>query len=360
MRTITNLMNVLNINDINPRAAGSTLMVMATLLVVNISSAWAQNDAPMDHRNHEAMSAPANTSMDMPGMNDKAPTMDHSSMDHSTMNHSTDNSVDSTADSSANSAMDHSTGHSMDHGNNRMQGGSAPSDARDPHAYSGGYDFGPMPRLRLADEYNFGAFMMNRFEAVRSDDNTWATYDFQARYGRDYNRVVLKAEGDIDSGTLEEGTTELLWGHAVDTFWDAQLGVRHDSGEGPNRSWLAIGAQGLAPYWFEMDATFYIGDEGRTALALEAEYELLITQKLILQPRLEANVYGKNDAERALGSGLSDIAVGIRLRYEVRREFAPYVGIEWIGRFGDTADYLRAAGESKDETTAVAGVRFWF
>jgi copper resistance protein B len=240
-----------------------------------------------------------------------------------------------------------------------MQGGSAPPDARDPHAYSGGYSFGP-DRLRLADEHGFGSLLMDRFEAVRSDGNTSVAYDLQAWYGRTYDRVVLKAEGEYDDGRFEEASTELLWGHAVATFWDTQLGVRHDGGEGPNRTWLAFGVQGLAPYWFELDATGYIGEGGRTALNLEAEYELLLTQKWILQPRIEADFHGKDDRERGIGSGLSEIAAGVRLRYEIRREFAPYLGVEWAGTFGDTKDLARAAGEDASETRLVAGLRFWF
>ena len=121
-----------------------------------------------------------------------------------------------------------------------------------------------------------------------------------------------------------------------------------------------FGIQGLAPYWFEVDADVYVGDEGRTALRLDAEYELLLTQKLILQPRIEANFYGKRDAERALGAGLSDLTVAVRLRYELWREFAPYVGIERAGKFGATAEYARAAGEETKETRLVASVRFRF
>lgn len=246
----------------------------------------------------------------------------------------------------------------MDHGS--MQGGSAPPDARDPHAYSDGLTFGPDRQLKLADEHSFYSILVNRLEAVDTRDRTTGQYDLQAWFGRDYNRVVLKAEGEIYGGRFEEARTELLWGHAVVAYWNTQLGVRYDSGTGPGRGWLAFGIQGLAPYWFEIDATAYAGEEGRSALRLSAEYELLLTQKLILQPRVEASLYGKRDTERALGSGLSDLAVGIRLRYEIRREFAPYIGIEWAGKFGGTADYARAAGEDTDETRLVAGLRFWF
>ena len=270
------------------------------------------------------------------------------------------------AEAEAMAGMDHAVMQDDDQGMNMggaagtMQGGSAPADARDPHAYSDGYGFGSIPRPRFADEQNFAMLRMDRLEAVRSDNNTSGLYDLQAWFGRTYDRLVLKAEGSVDNGKLEEASTELLWGHAVATYWDAQLGLRYDSGEEPNRGWLALGVQGLAPYWFELDITGYVGEQGRTALSLEAEYEILFTQRLILQPRLEADVYGKEDAERGTGAGLSDVSAGLRLRYEIRREFAPYAGVEWAGRYGGTADYARAAGLDSSEARAVAGVRFWF
>jgi len=257
-------------------------------------------------------------------------------------------------------ATDNDSGMDMGGATGAMQGGSAPADARDPHAYSDGYDFGAIPRPRFADEQNFASLWMDRFEAVRSENNTSLLYDLQAWFGRDYDRLVLKAEGTLDDGKLDESSTELLWGHAVATYWDGQLGLRYDSGDGSSRSWLAFGLQGLAPYWFEVDITGYIGEQGRTALSLEAEYEILFTQRLILQPRLEADVYGKDDAERGIGAGLSEVAAGLRLRYEVRREIAPYVGVEWAGKYGGSADYARAAGVDSSEMRAVAGVRFWF
>ena len=245
-------------------------------------------------------------------------------------------------------------------GTRTMQGGSPPPDARDPHAYSDGYGFPDSPRLHLADEANFASLLADRLERVRTDDNVSAFYDLQAWYGRDYDRAVIKAEGEYDNGEVVDATTELLWGHAVAAFWDAQLGVRYDSGEDPDRTWLAFGVQGLAPYWFEVDATAYVGESGRTALNLETVYDLLLTQKLILQPRVEADWYGKRDARRGLGDGLSEVKAGLRLRYEIRREFAPYVGLEWARKFGETRDFARAAGQQSSEARIVAGLRFWF
>jgi copper resistance protein B len=241
-----------------------------------------------------------------------------------------------------------------------MQGGTAPIDARDPHAYSDGYDFGPIPPPQMADEGYMGGLLVDRLEGAHSRDNSFNAYDLQGWLGKDYNKLVLKAEGEAEGGKLQEARTELLWGHALATYWDTQLGLRYDSGLAPDRKWLALGVQGLAPYWFEVDAAAYIGEQGRTALRLSAEYELLLTQKLILQPRVEANFYGQQDAARELGSGLSSLVTGVRLRYEIRREFAPYVGVEWGGKFGGTADYARAAGMRTKETRVVAGVRFWY
>ncbi len=235
-----------------------------------------------------------------------------------------------------------------------------PSVPRDPHAYAGGYEFSQFPMRHESAALKIGLLRFDRFEWVRNDDDTAIVYDLQAWYGVDHNRAVIKAEGDVDDGRLEDARTELFWSRAVAVFWDAQIGLRHDGGQGPDRVWLAAGIQGLAPYWFDVDVTAYAGDKGRTALSFEAEYELLFTQKLILQPRFEANLYGKGDEERGLGSGLSDISAGLRLRYEFRREFAPYVGIEWVGKYGGSADYARAAGLDAKETRAVAGARFWF
>ena len=314
-------------------AGGQVILTAAALMAFNPSAVRAQEPAP----------GAAMTVAEM----DSMPGMDHSKMGHDAMTTGTGQDMEQD--------MAPADGMSRD----RMQGGSAPANARSPD-YSEGLGFGDIPRPVLADEHNFASLLVDRLEAVKTDDNTSATYDLQAWYGRDYDRAVLKAEGDLDDGRLEEAQTELLWGHAIATFWDTQLGVRFDSGDGPNRSWLAFGVQGLAPYWFEVDTTAYLGEQGRTALSIEAEYELLLTQKLILQPRIEADLYGKSDTERGLGSGLSDLSLGLRLRYEIRREIAPYLGVEWARKFGETEDLARTAGEDIRETRFVAGLRFWF
>lgn len=264
------------------------------------------------------------------------------------------------------------SGHDMaavNHDSMSIQGGPTSTDGRDPHEYAGGYtlDSGkyvlPGPReLKLADEHNFGSLLVDRLEHVRPRDNgeSKTAYGIQAWFGRDYDRIVIKAEGEHARGQLQEARTELLWSHAIASYWDAQLGLRQESGVGPDRGWLALGVQGLAPYWFGVDATAYLGRNGRTALRLGTEYELLLTQRLILQPRAEFNLYGNGDLDRGIGSGLSDGVFGLRLRYEVSRQFAPYVGVESITKYGQTADLARNAGEPAGGTSWVTGLRFWF
>ena len=153
---------------------------------------------------------------------------------------------------------------------------------------------------------------------------------------------------------------QLLYGHAFAPWWELVVGVRRDFGPGPSRDWAAFGIQGLAPYRLDVEATAYLGESGRTALRLEAEYELLLTNRLVLQPLVQLDLYGKEDPATGTGSGLSEMEAGLRLRYEIRREFAPYVGVAWQRRFGDTADLARAAGEEVEDTRLVAGLRVWF
>jgi len=254
----------------------------------------------------------------------------------------------------------------MDSNKPQSQGGDAPKDARDPHAYSAGttltegpYALGKENRLILADEHSFFALLGNRFEYNEKTDS--GVFDLQAWYGTTFDRLVIKTEGDINKGNLEENQTDILWGHAISTYWDTQVGIRSDYyKEGENRQWLALGLQGLAPYWFELDMTVYLGERGNSAFTLEAEYELLLTQKLIVQPRAEITFYSKDDEQNELGSGLSNSSIGFRVRYEFTRQFAPYLGVEWTKIYGNTADYAQLNGQSSSDTAFVAGIKFWF
>ncbi|WP_296723013.1 copper resistance protein B [Variovorax sp.] len=242
-----------------------------------------------------------------------------------------------------------------------MQGGSPPPDARDPDAYAEGMPKMAMPGMEMADDERYGQILVNELEYAKGRDARGQNLNLEAWYGGDYNKLWLKAEGERRGGRLDAFRTEALWDHAVATFWSTQLGLRHDNGGGGrSRSWLAFGVQGLAPYWFETEATAYVGSGGTLAARVELRYELLLTQKWILQPKLEANFYSKNDPQRGIGSGLSDMELGVRLRYEVTRQFAPYVGVTWSRKFGNTASYARQADERVKNTQLVAGVRLWF
>jgi len=240
-----------------------------------------------------------------------------------------------------------------------MQGGKAPADARSPD-YSDGVDYGDMTGMDMNDSGPYRMLLLDQLEAVHGRSANGQSWEAQGWYGGDIDRLWVRTEGERSSGRLEEADVEALWSHAVSTYWNTQLGARQDFGTGPNRTWAAVGIQGLAPYWFETEATFYAAAGGRTAARLRAEYDLLITQRLILQPELEVNAYGKADRRQGTGSGLSDASFGLRLRYEIRREFAPYIGIRFIDRFGRSADMARAEGQPVFDRQVVAGIRAWF
>jgi copper resistance protein B len=213
--------------------------------------------------------------------------------------------------------------------------------------------------MTMNDAAQIGMVLVDRME-WRHAGAASAAWEANLWYGGDYNKLWFKTEGWHVRDRTEDARAELLWDRTVARWWSLQLGAREDFGSGPSRTWAAVGMQGLAPQWFTLQGTLYAGDAGRTAARFQAQYELLFTQRLILQPELEVNLYGKSDPERNIGSGFSDMELGLRLRYEVRREFAPYVGLTWNQAFGETADLRRAANERANELCAVAGVRVWF
>ncbi|WP_250623755.1 copper resistance protein B [Pinirhizobacter soli] len=177
--------------------------------------------------------------------------------------------------------------------------------------------------------------------------------------GGDLDRFAWRAEGELERGT-DDASVEAFYSHAVAAFWNIQAGVRQDVGDGASRSWAAFGVHGLAPYWFDLEATAYLGQGGRTAVRVEARYEVLFTQRLVLTPKFELNAYGKSDPSRDIGSGVSDVEAGLRLRYEFTRRFAPYLGLDWQRRLGNTASMARAQGQDAGQWRWVAGLRLWF
>jgi copper resistance protein B len=185
-------------------------------------------------------------------------------------------------------------------------------------------------------------------------------WDGQAWLGGDFDKLWLKTEGSRLGNRTQDAKVEALWAHAILPFWDSQLGVRHDFGGGPSREWAAFGIQGISPYWFDIELTVYFGEEGRTALRLKTEYDLYLTQRLILKPEIELNAYGKPDRARDLGAGLADGQFELRLRYEFTRRFAPYVGYVYDRKFAGSATLARNAGDPATDHRAVAGVGFSF
>lgn len=240
-----------------------------------------------------------------------------------------------------------------------MQGGSPPPDARSPD-YSDGVAGSTVHGLHMHGSKSFGMLLIDQLEAFHGRDATGQAWEVEGWYGDDENKLWVRTEGERSGGKLENGDLEAFWNHNVATFWSTQLGVRQDLGEGPGRTWAAFGVQGLAPYWFDVEATGYVGASGHTAARLRADYDMLFTQRLILRPETEINLYGRNDPQRRTGSGVSDVQFGLRLRYEIRRQFAPYIGLNWVRRTGTTADYARQDHQPVLDRQIVAGVRTWF
>ena len=236
--------------------------------------------------------------------------------------------------------------------------GSLPrSDGSAPNSYA---HYGMTVMGDMNDDPLISKFMLDQLEYVQGRNGGGVAWDGRARIGYNLNQLWLRSQGQYAHGKTRDADAELLWGHAVAPYWNVMTGVRHDFGGGPARNWAALGIQGLAPYLFYVEATAYVGPSGRTAARLKSEYDLLITQRLILTPELEANIYGRSDPARRLGSGVSDVSAALRLRYEVRRWLAPYVGIGWSRKFGATAAYARSDHEPVLDHQFMAGVRFWF
>ena len=194
----------------------------------------------------------------------------------------------------------------------------------------------------------------------RSGKNSYR-WEGEAWFGGDIHRLAIKSEGEGVSGDgVERAELQALYSRAVGPYFNLQAGVRHDFEPHPNRTYATAGFEGLAPYWFKVSGAAFLSNKGDLSGRLEGSYDQRITQRLILQPRAELNLAASNDVATGVGSGLSDAELGLRLRYEIRREFAPYVGVTYDRKFGKTADYARAAGEDVEDTRLVFGVRAWF
>lgn len=286
-------------------------------------------------------------------------TMDHSQMDHSTMGHDAQDPM-----------MDHAAmGHSMP-GTDKLDGipigpppraaGSGPANAAEAIFGSAAMTRARQALIHETGQQRFFWFQADRLEARVGGDSVGFLWDAQASYGPDLDKLWIESEGegDLDEG-VEGADIEATWSHAIAPFWDLQVGGRQDLA-GSSRTYATLGVQGLAPYLFEVDAAAYLSTEGEVTAELEAELDQRITQRLVLQPRGEIVLSAQDIPDLALGTGLAKLEAGLRLRYEITREFAPYIGIAQEWRTGASRDLARAQGEDTDATRFVAGLRFWF
>lgn len=195
----------------------------------------------------------------------------------------------------------------------------------------------------------------NGEDALRFNSSAWI--------GGDYNRLWLYTEGrKPENGKLEDLDVQVLYGRLVDPFWDLQVGLRYFKplASASGRNYAVFGVQGMAPYRFGVQAAAFVSERGDVSARAELEYELLLTQRWILQPRFATNVAVQEVREQGIGRGINDVELGLRLRYEIKREFAPYIGVSWQNRYGGTAQFARDRGERVGGWNLVAGVRAWF
>jgi copper resistance protein B len=205
-----------------------------------------------------------------------------------------------------------------------------------------------------ADDPLITMLVMDRFVVLNNDENT-KVWEGSFYMGYDLDKLYIYSDGEATSDGLESSQNELVYSRAIAPFWDAQVGLVYDKNADASKTWAEVAIAGLAPYYFETRAALLANADGNVGLRVDAEYEMLFTQKLILSTSVEADFYTKDDQTMQLGSGLSSAEAGLRLRYEFVREFAPYIGVTWEKTFGNTRDY-----NPVDETNFLVGVRFWF
>ncbi len=216
------------------------------------------------------------------------------------------------------------------------------------------------------DMETFNFFLAEIFEYRIKQGENDAQWDVFGWHGGDYNRLWIKSEGGAatEKGS-GQGDLQLLYGQLISRFFDFQVGLRHEQlwnsdKSDQSQSSLAIGFQGLAPYYFDIEPTLFISQDGDVSARFTGTYDILLTQRFILQPRIEGLAAAQENKDFGVGSGLNDIETGLRLRYEFTRKFAPYVGVNYARFFGETQDLARSEGEDTNNWSFVSGVRFWF
>jgi copper resistance protein B len=213
----------------------------------------------------------------------------------------------------------------------------------------------------MEDDPLLTKFSLDKLEITDKDDEGNKTLAWESEFwvGKDSNKLWFKSSGERVDGK-QETSNSALYSRAIDPYWDFQVGFLHDRVPDASRNYAEFGLKGVAPYYFETDASIALGKDGHSKLSVSFEYELMLTQQLVLSPEIEFSAYGKSDQKMGVGSGLSSAELGLRLRYEIKREFAPYIGVNFGKKFGDTADFADAEGEGVSETQFVMGLRAWF
>ena len=288
---------------------------------------------------------------------------DHGQMDHGQMDPGAMEQEDHSAHQAP--AADAHAGHDGPASDGDIPAGTAPSVPAD-HAADAFYNSAEMARARAAmlkesGGMAFSQLMLDRLEYRMGKGADGYHWEGEGWIGGDINRFAFKTEGEgAFGGPLERAEVQALYSRAIDPWFNLEAGVRHDIRPDPRRTYAVVGIEGLAPYWFEVSAQAFLSNRGDAHLRLEGSYDQRISQRLILQPAAEINVAAQDVPELGIGSGVSDVELGLRLRYEFVREFAPYVGVNWERKLGDTARFARADGERASATSLVMGVRFWF
>lgn len=242
-----------------------------------------------------------------------------------------------------------------------MQGGKAPADARDSDDYSDGYRNSTLPNYEMADMISVPKILVDELEFASGNEGQGVGWSVLLTNGTDDSKFWLRSQG-LKNGRERidpESSVEALWWHSKGPYWGTLLGVRQDIGKGAT-TWLAGGIEGFTPYWFDVQLTGYVGTDGRLAARAKASYEILVTNRLIVTPQFETNLYSKRSIDREQGSGFSNVELSARVRYEISRKFAPYVGYVWERSLGGTADFRRARGADADEHRFLVGLRMWW
>ncbi len=315
-----------------PMMAALAMAIATTIAMA--PAAWAQQHA---HAAHDEK-PPAQTATTPPPSGHDPSTMDHSAMDQAGMDHS-----------------------GMEHAQHRPQDATAqtPRTPIPPITDADREAARPPAHGHAHDAETMTFLLFDRLEGWNEDGGGQA-WEAQGWIGTDQHKLWLRSGGEREAGSTHAADVEVLYGRPLARWWDVVAGVRHDTRPGPSRTAAALGVMGVAPYKFEVEATAYLDGDGRLSAQAEAEYELLLTNRLILQPLIEVEWHARDDRTRGIGAGLSKVEAGLRLRYEITRRFAPYVGLVHERNFGGTADLRRDEGEAIESTKVVAGLRFWF